>query len=297
MSRRRWWPAPAAVTALSLALVGAGGDRLAAQEPLRLAQAADTDRLAGAIAQIDQLQEELRQLRGRIEELEHGRAADEQRIDALEAQLQGRPQAEGPAPGAGAEPVPAQLSSSAGGTVAPIARGASPSPDPAASTGNVLGTIPRSALLNLPSPDRQDTGAAPAAAPEPANASARQRYDAAMRLLQSANWDAAQQGFQGFLADYPKDVLAPNAAYWLGETYYVRKDYPNAAATFARNYRTYGPDAPKAADELLKLGMSLAALGDTQKACETYGELQKRHPDAGIAIRQALVRERAAAGC
>jgi tol-pal system protein YbgF len=130
-----------------------------------------------------------------------------------------------------------------------------------------------------------------------AGGTARQSYDAAMGLLQSANWDAAQQAFESFLSSYPKDALAPNAAYWLGETYYVRKDYPNAAATFARNYRTYGPDAPKAADELLKLGMSLAALGDKQKACETYAELQKRHPDAGIAVRQALVRERAAAGC
>ena len=45
--------------------------------------------------------------------------------------------------------------------------------------------------------------------------------------------------------------------------YYVRKDYPAAAAAFARNYRTYGKDGAKAPDNLLKLGMSLAGAWET----------------------------------
>ncbi len=267
---------------------------------MQVAQASDSDRLAGAMAELDQLQEELRQLRGRIEELEHARATDEARIGALETRLASQPAAAAAAPSgtsgsaSPAQPMPAQLSANTGATVAPSARNGSPSPDPNARTGNVLGTVPRAALLNLPSPGSQGGAAAP---PPPAGGTEQQSYDAAMGMLQSANWDGAQQAFEGFLAAHPKSSLAPNAAYWLGETYYVRKDYANAAATFARNYRTYGPDAPKSADDLLKLGMSLAALGDKQKACETYTELQKRHPNAGIAIRQALVRERAAAGC
>jgi tol-pal system protein YbgF len=284
--------------ALALALAGiavpAGAD---AQQPLLQAQAGGGDRLAGVIAEVDQLQEDLRQLRGRIEELEHARATDEARIGALEAQLEAQPQPRAGAPsaaaGSAAAPrMPAQLSSDAGAAPAPAARSGSQRSD--ARTGNILGTIPRAALLNQPSPSSEPAQAPAAAA---SGGTERERYDAAMGMLQAADWSGAQEAFQSFVHDYPKGSLAPNAAYWLGETYYVRKDYANAAATFARNYRTYGPDAPKSSDDLLKLGMSLAALGDKQKACETYAELQKRHPDAGIAVRQALVRERAAAGC
>ena len=66
---------------------------------------------------------------------------------------------------------------------------------------------------------------------------------------------------------------------------------------FARNYRTYGQDAPRAPDNLLKLGMALAAMGDRDKACQTFAELGKRHPNASAPIRQALSREKTAAGC
>ena len=95
----------------------------------------------------------------------------------------------------------------------------------------------------------------------------------------------------------PDDARAPTASYWLGETYFFRKDYPTAASVFARNYRTYGEVAPRAPDNLLKLGMSLAAMGDRDKACQTFAELAKRHPNAPAPIRQALSREKSAAGC
>ena len=245
----------AAVAVLALACAAALNPA-AAQQPVQVAQASDSDRLAGAMAELDQLQEELRQLRGRIEELEHARATDEARIGALETQLASQPAAAAAAPSAtsGSAPAPAQqmparLSASPGATIAPSARNGSPSPDPNARTGNVLGTVPRAALLNLPSPGSQEAAAPP---PPAAGGTEQQSYDAAMGMLQSANWDRAQQAFEGFLGRYPKSSLAPNAAYWLGETYYVRKDYANAAATFARNYRTYGPDAPKSAGRSLE---------------------------------------------
>ena len=78
----------------------------------------------------------------------------------------------------------------------------------------------------------------------------------------------------------PDDPRASTASYWAGETYLFRKDYPTAASVFARNYRTYGQDAPRAPDNLLKLGIALAAMGDRDKACQTFAELAKRHPKA-----------------
>ena len=63
---------------------------------------------------------------------------------------------------------------------------------------------------------------------------------------------------RSFVERYPKDPLAGNAQYWLGETFYVRKDYSNAATAFAQGYEKY-PKGAKASDDLLKLGMSLTA--------------------------------------
>ena len=58
-----------------------------------------------------------------------------------------------------------------------------------------------------------------------------------------------------------------------------RKDYADRGPAFARNYRTYGQDARHGAGQLLKLGMSLAAMGERDKACQTFAELAKRHPE------------------
>ena len=95
----------------------------------------------------------------------------------------------------------------------------------------------------------------------------------------------------------PEHALAPNAAYWLAETHYVRQDYGAAAAAFARNYRLYGKDDAKAPDNLLKLGMSLQGLQDSEKACRTFAELAKEFPNAPAHIQQALARERQRADC
>ena len=118
-----------------------------------------------------------------------------------------------------------------------------------------------------------------------------------MELLRAGDYGGAERGLQLFLELNPDHPLAANAAYWLAETYYVRKNYAAAAAAFARNYRSYGKSAPKAPDNLLKLGMSLEGLGEKDKACLSYAELDKEFPNAPVHIQQALARERARADC
>ena len=165
----------------------------------------------------------------------------------------------------------------------------------------MLGAIPRGAA-GTPAQGRTPPATpggetATATAARPPAAAGNTGYDGALGLLQAGRWAEAEQAFRGFIDKMPEDPRASSAAFWLGETYFFRKDYPNAAATFARNYRTYGPEAQKAPDNLLKLGMSLAAMGDKTKACQTFGELAKRHPTAPAPVRQTLARERSAAAC
>ena len=90
-----------------------------------------------------------------------------------------------------------------------------------------------------------------------------QQYDYAFGLLRQANYAGAEEAFSAFLVENPDHTLAGNAKYWLGETYYVRGNYQQAAVTFAEGFESY-PDNSKAPDNLLKLGMSLASLGSTQ---------------------------------
>src|SRR5476649_1128892 len=57
-------------------------------------------------------------------------------------------------------------------------------------------------------------------------------YAQAFEALKNGNYGASIAGFKQYLATYPTSDLADNAQYWLGETYYVTRDYDNAAVAF-----------------------------------------------------------------
>ncbi|MBV1885882.1 MAG: tol-pal system protein YbgF, partial [Parvibaculaceae bacterium] len=128
------------------------------------------------------------------------------------------------------------------------------------------------------------------------NADPKQAYKQAFNTLQRGEYDVAEASFTQFLKSYPSDDLAGNAQYWLGESYYVRGAYKQAAQSFLKGYTTYSA-SPKAPDSLLKLGMTLVRLGQTDAACGTLGELNRRFPSAPPAINQRAQLERQRAGC
>ena len=90
--------------------------------------------------------------------------------------------------------------------------------------------------------------------------------------------------------------MAPNALYWLGETFYVRKDYDKAARAFAEAYQKY-PNGPKGADNLLKLGMSLAGKGEKDSACVALAQLRKEYPKGPEPVLKRGESEMATLGC
>ena len=273
-----------------------------ARDLLRLAQATPggSDRLAGFEARLQRLEEELRRLTGRLEELEYRQRRLEQALTAAPSTPPAATAGEAaageavagdatPAPREAAEPLAApDATGRVEGPAAPP-----PEPDAAARRGYVLGTLPADALREPPASPAEGAAAATA----PAGASPEARYEAALALLESGDFDAAEKAFSRFLEDFPDHPKAASAAFWLGETFFFRQDYATAASVYARNYRTYGPEAPRAPDTLLKLGMALAAIGDRERACQTFAELERRYPKAPAPVRQALERERTAVGC
>ncbi len=124
----------------------------------------------------------------------------------------------------------------------------------------------------------------------------KERYRYAFNLTRQARYDEAEGAFKAFIATYGDNPLSENARYWLGETYYVRKRYMDAAQAFFAAYKK-APKGVKAADSLLKLGMSLASLKKPKDACTTFAKLRKEFTPLKANIKTILERESARLKC
>jgi tol-pal system protein YbgF len=121
-------------------------------------------------------------------------------------------------------------------------------------------------------------------------------YEQGFSQIKAGDFAGAEKSFAQFMKDYPKHALAPNALYWLGETYYARKEYDKASRAFAEAYQKY-PDGPKGADNLLKLGLSLAGKGEKENACIALRQLRKEYPKGPEPVLQRGEQEMATLGC
>jgi tol-pal system protein YbgF len=125
---------------------------------------------------------------------------------------------------------------------------------------------------------------------------AKEQYNYAFSLLRQANYDKAELALQEFVKLHPKEALASNARYWLGETFYVRAAYVQAAEVFLEGFQA-DPKGPKASDSLLKLGMSLGGLDKKREACAAFDKLLKDFPDAPAGVKNTVTREKQKNGC
>ena len=120
-------------------------------------------------------------------------------------------------------------------------------------------------------------------------------YERSNESLLRRQFGDAEAGFSSFVGKYPEHSLAGSAQYWLGETYYVQGDFRQAAQNFLQGYKGY-PKSRRAPDSLLKLGISLNKLGQTQQACAAFGALGGEVPTAVDAKKRAQA-ESKRAGC
>lgn len=118
---------------------------------------------------------------------------------------------------------------------------------------------------------------APPVAVAPAESAQEQKdYDAAFNLMKQGKYERAAKGFREFLAKHPQGTLRDNAQYWLGEAYYVMRDFRKALAEFSRQVSDY-PASPKVPDAMLKIGYSHYELGEWAKARENLKQVIARY--------------------
>lgn len=228
--------------------------------PLDGGDAVSSDVAARMQVQITQMQDQVRTMNGRVEEVQHRIMVLEQRLDRMSEDLEVRLLA-------------------------------------------IEDTLARGAPAVAPQSEEvpADAGAAeaavaPAVLPELPEGSPREQYDFAYSLLKKHQWIEGRAALEAFLEKNPDHELSDNAAYWLGETYYINKQYKDAAKAFLDGYKNY-PKADKAPDNLLKLAKSLAALGQPDKACTTYAKLLEDYPNSQPRIIKLAQSERKQLNC
>ena len=121
-------------------------------------------------------------------------------------------------------------------------------------------------------------------------------FETAEDLLRTQRYDAAQQAFSTFLQKHPGTRFNAPAIYHYGESFYYQNRYREAAEQFLKIATDYSKSlvAPGA---MVKLGVSLNALGAKEQACAFFAELPRKYPHASAAEKQAASREAKKAAC
>jgi len=103
-------------------------------------------------------------------------------------------------------------------------------------------------------------------------------YNRAYRAIREKKNTEAILHFQDFLKRFPRNRLAANAQYWLGESYYDLKKFPTALEEFEKVVMVY-PQSRKVPDALYKRGLTYLRLKDSRKAALEFEKLLERFPN------------------
>ncbi|MGH7054562.1 MAG: tol-pal system protein YbgF [Stellaceae bacterium] len=246
---------------------------------------------------MERLEQQMRDLTGRVEEMTNRVDRLGQRVEQIDSDIAARLGQGGPVPAPapalhGPRPVSATEGPPPPGTLTPPGMPGMPGM-PAFSQGDTLTPptplAPRSAARGGSGPPNPPQGGVLPSGPASA------QYNFAFGLLKEANYPAAAAALREFVRQHPNGALAGDAQYWLGETYYARRQYHQAARAFAAGYRRY-PKGAKAPEDLLRLGMSLARGGQHRDACLAFAQLDHAFPHSA-AVRARSVAERQRLAC
>ncbi|MDT8438902.1 MAG: tol-pal system protein YbgF [Wenzhouxiangellaceae bacterium] len=271
---------PMRVVILPLAILLVGSTPVFAQPASQ--PAAGNESAARLILQLQQMREEIRELRGMVEAqaIEIENLARRQRDQYLD--------------------LDSRLSGQRAGTAAGIDAGQPDAgrPVPELSTGPAVRierpqSVPQVATVAAPEvreaidPEPEivtlaDPGDASARQLREPTAEEQQLYDQAFLALRETRYGDAAEGFDRFLDQYPDSSYAPNAQYWLGEVYYVTRDFETALGQFQSLLQRY-PGSGKQPDALLKIGFSLYELREWGRARAALEQVAADFPGTNYA--------------
>lgn len=151
-----------------------------------------------------------------------------------------------------------------------------------------LNTSPTQAATSAPGDASAVPGAADAPGMPPPVPDPQSLYKSAYADYTQGQYPLAIQGFQQYLQDYGNTDLASNAQFYIGESYYLQKDYKDALKEYDKCIQLY-PDGNKIAAAYLKKGYALLALGETAPGERELHSLIRKYPNSQEAN---LARER-----
>jgi tol-pal system protein YbgF len=244
-----------------------------AQRLERLERMLNEKSLSDFVLQLQQLQQEVQDLRGQVEmqqyqlrQLNPGLPQLGQSYAAAKAAAEEAAAGEGEAGGEAAQAPAAEGGEAAAGQAEePAAAEVPVAPPPKTGVGALGGGGNAGGTLALPSPETLE-------------GSEQDAYRQAFDLLKDRDYDAAKKKFAAMLVQYPDGQFADNGVYWLGEIGYVTKDYPAALTHFNRLIADY-PGSPKLPSAMLKLGYIYYDQGDMEQARKMLEAVTQRFPD------------------
>jgi tol-pal system protein YbgF len=275
----------------------------------------DPNQAAELVLRIDQLEEELRQASGRIEELEDAEHRLETQLQKFRQDVEFRfgDRSEGAAPAPDVAEPPQSPSAPAAPSRPRKADAFDPDADPnAPGSPRPLGTTPPSAPLvreapAAPAGQPLELGKAPPAAPSASGPmivgsgvamldQPREQFNAALQAFQAGQYPEAETGFKAFLAANPSHRLSADAIFYIGETYLQRSRPREAAEQYLKVTTDYSKSS-RAPESMVRLGQTLAALGNNEQACATLTEFGKRYPAASASVKKLAEHESAKDHC
>lgn len=131
---------------------------------------------------------------------------------------------------------------------------------------------------------------------ELSNGDAKAQYDAGYDAMTRGDYAFAADQFQQFVALYPDDPQAADAINWLGEALIQRGEFTDAAQVLADGY-TKHRDSNRAPDMMLKLGVALVGADQADVGCRTFYTLKQRYPQLSPAFAKRLAEETQKAQC
>ena len=260
----------------------------------RLERLLQTDALLQMLESVDALKKEVRDLRGQIELQTHTISQLKQRqrelyldVDQRLQRIETRAptlaaQADSGASDTAGESEQAQTLAAATGTQINTGSGSGSEVDvPAAGTDAITASATAQPQSDQTGSDTGQAQLATAAATvDPVQE--QRDYQAAFGLLKTGRYDDAAEAFREFLDGYPGGQFADNAQYWLGETFYVTRQFESAMGEFRSLIRNH-PESQKLTHAMLKVGYIHHELGRPEQARQILTELTERYPQSTAA--------------